>query len=210
MEPGTKGSDVEPARPLLIGGHPAIDFVNSCYGTGSNRVDWLSSGATLQRWLELSGSSLAPIFAASQTLSAADLDSAAGKARDLREWVRGLLAAWSASGAPAVPRSAVKQMNTYLGLANLRQAFVSAGDGFALRTERVMSGPNGLVAELAAQTADLLANYPASRTHKCANPECTLWFIDLKQGPVRRWCSMAICGNRMKVAAHRARARARE
>jgi predicted RNA-binding Zn ribbon-like protein len=31
---------------------------------------------------------------------------------------------------------------------------------------------------------------------------CVLWFLDTSKNGRRRWCSMARCGNRAKVAAH--------
>jgi predicted RNA-binding Zn ribbon-like protein len=37
---------------------------------------------------------------------------------------------------------------------------------------------------------------------------CRMLFLDRSRGRRRRWCSMAECGNRAKVAAHRERARA--
>ena len=46
-----------------------------------------------------------------------------------------------------------------------------------------------------------------SLVRKCEGEGCTLWFLDLSKAHARRWCSMAVCGNRAKAAAHRARAR---
>jgi predicted RNA-binding Zn ribbon-like protein len=40
---------------------------------------------------------------------------------------------------------------------------------------------------------------------KCEAHDCTLLFEDATRSGRRRWCSMALCGNRMKVAAFRAR-----
>jgi predicted RNA-binding Zn ribbon-like protein len=42
----------------------------------------------------------------------------------------------------------------------------------------------------------------------CEGASCTLLFADHTRGRARRWCSMAICGNRAKVAAHRERRKA--
>jgi predicted RNA-binding Zn ribbon-like protein len=39
----------------------------------------------------------------------------------------------------------------------------------------------------------------------CEGPACTLLFADHTRGHARRWCSMALCGNRAKQAAHRHR-----
>jgi hypothetical protein len=51
------------------------------------------------------------------------------------------------------------------------------------------------------------ADHGAQRTTACEAGNCSLWFLDVSKGHARRWCSMAICGNRAKAAAHRARAR---
>ena len=67
--------------------------------------------------------------------------------------------------------------------------------------------PSDVLAEMAAVCADLLVRHRSEGVRECENPDCSLWFVDGKRGPRRRWCSMAVCGNRMKIAAHRARQR---
>jgi len=44
----------------------------------------------------------------------------------------------------------------------------------------------------------------------CEGPVCTLLFADHTRGRARRWCSMALCGNRAKQAAHRHRLKAQQ
>jgi len=47
---------------------------------------------------------------------------------------------------------------------------------------------------------------PADRpVRECGNPACTLWFLDTTKAQRRRWCTVEICGNRAKAAAHRRR-----
>lgn len=41
-----------------------------------------------------------------------------------------------------------------------------------------------------------------SRVRRCGRPGCVLLFFDTSRNRSRRWCDMAVCGNRMKVAAH--------
>ncbi|GAA4430530.1 CGNR zinc finger domain-containing protein [Georgenia halophila] len=45
------------------------------------------------------------------------------------------------------------------------------------------------------------------RLRACANTECNLFLLDHSRPGTARWCSMATCGNRMKVRAHAQRAR---
>lgn len=44
------------------------------------------------------------------------------------------------------------------------------------------------------------------RLRLCANPGCLYAFFDTTRSRTRRWHSYEICGNRLNVAAHRARA----
>ncbi|CAA0131003.1 Uncharacterised protein [Mycolicibacterium vanbaalenii] len=45
------------------------------------------------------------------------------------------------------------------------------------------------------------------RLRPCANTECQLFLIDRSKPNTARWCSMAICGNRMKARRHYRRSR---
>jgi hypothetical protein len=40
------------------------------------------------------------------------------------------------------------------------------------------------------------------RLRACANDECRLFLLDRSRANTARWCSMAICGNRMKARRH--------
>ncbi|MFE7191167.1 CGNR zinc finger domain-containing protein [Kitasatospora sp. NPDC057541] len=53
----------------------------------------------------------------------------------------------------------------------------------------------------------LLARGPR-RIRKCANEACILHFFDTSQNGRRRWCRMAVCGNRAKAARHYEKAKA--
>ncbi|MCX4834991.1 CGNR zinc finger domain-containing protein [Streptomyces sp. NBC_01016] len=45
------------------------------------------------------------------------------------------------------------------------------------------------------------------RLRPCANPECRLFLLDRSKTNRARWCSMAVCGNRMKARRHYQRTR---
>jgi predicted RNA-binding Zn ribbon-like protein len=64
----------------------------------------------------------------------------------------------------------------------------------------------GPVAEAA---AELLATADFKLVKRCEDETCVLWFCDHTKSHHRRWCSMALCGNRHKVAAYRRRLRDR-
>jgi predicted RNA-binding Zn ribbon-like protein len=65
--------------------------------------------------------------------------------------------------------------------------------------------PKDLFAPLAHSAAMLFANVDRNRVRKC--DQCVLHFHDTSKKGTRRWCSMQLCGNRLKVAAYAARQR---
>lgn len=65
--------------------------------------------------------------------------------------------------------------------------------------------PGDLFAPLAYGAAMLFASANRERVRKC--DQCILHFLDTSKKGTRRWCSMELCGNRLKVAAYAARQR---
>lgn len=57
-----------------------------------------------------------------------------------------------------------------------------------------------LLAAIARSAAEIIVEGTQARLRSCANPACGLFFSDKSRTRRRRWCSMAICGNRHKVA----------
>jgi len=54
---------------------------------------------------------------------------------------------------------------------------------------------------------DAVARQSPGRLRPCANDECRLFLIDRTKNNTARWCSMAVCGNRMKARRHYQRGR---
>lgn len=65
--------------------------------------------------------------------------------------------------------------------------------------------PADLWAPIIEATADLLTETEPSRIRKCES--CVVHFFDVSKKGSRRWCSMNICGNKLKVAAYQRRKR---
>jgi predicted RNA-binding Zn ribbon-like protein len=71
-------------------------------------------------------------------------------------------------------------------------------------------GPDATGEALAALVEPVVAAIAANDTGRfrvCANDACRWVFEDTSRTGRRRWCDMRICGNRAKVARHRARRR---
>lgn len=54
---------------------------------------------------------------------------------------------------------------------------------------------------------DVVHRTSPGRLRPCANSECALFLIDHSKPNKARWCSMAVCGNRMKARRHYERTR---
>ena len=67
--------------------------------------------------------------------------------------------------------------------------------------------PDRALAVRAILAWDALARHSPGRLRPCANDECRLFLIDHSKANAARWCSMAVCGNRMKARRHYQRAR---
>jgi predicted RNA-binding Zn ribbon-like protein len=79
---------------------------------------------------------------------------------------------------------------------------------FALAQVRRWTSPDALLLPIAEAMARLICDEDFSYVKACEGPTCTLLFADHTRGRARRWCSMALCGNRAKQAAHRHRQKA--
>jgi predicted RNA-binding Zn ribbon-like protein len=69
--------------------------------------------------------------------------------------------------------------------------------------------PTRRVAARAVLTWDEVRRLHPGRLRPCENPDCRLFLIDHSKPNKARWCSMAVCGNRMKARRHYERTKAR-
>jgi hypothetical protein len=75
------------------------------------------------------------------------------------------------------------------------------------RVQWRLDGAAGRVAAvLAVLTWDAMSRARPGRLRPCENSECALFLIDHSKANNARWCSMAVCGNRMKARRHYERA----
>ena len=62
-----------------------------------------------------------------------------------------------------------------------------------------------IAAHLAMGLAELVVAGESGRVRTCASPTCHEIFVDLSRNRSRRYCDSRTCGNRLHVAAYRAR-----
>lgn len=100
----------------------------------------------------------------------------------------------------AFPLSWAEPVNEILRITEGHDELVSHGGLWTLQFFARESGLEWLLAAIARSAAELLIEGPHSPIRRCANPACGLFFYDDSRTHRRRWCSMAVCGNRHKVA----------
>jgi len=87
---------------------------------------------------------------------------------------------------------------------------VPAPDGVSLDHKHIGDPVDGAMARLAESIARELSQGHPERLRICANDECRWVFNDTSRTGRRKWCDMSTCGNRAKVARHRARKKTAE
>jgi predicted RNA-binding Zn ribbon-like protein len=82
-----------------------------------------------------------------------------------------------------------------------------SGGGFAWEWYEVDGALDLPVWIVARSAADLLMSADLTRVRKCASEKCDWLFLDASRNRSRRWCDMAVCGNRAKARRNYARRR---
>lgn len=164
----------------LIGGALALDFCNTCAGRGGARYqEQLRAPTDVLAWAAHAGLAV-PAVAPSGLLE---------RALALRETVHGLMLARIA-GCGADARDLAAEHLACLAEARLEPD----GGGYHWRWR---GGAAAVLGPVALSAVALLTR-PAGRLRQCAGPDCGWLFLDTSRNGARRWCEMAVCGNRAK------------
>ena len=186
-----------PSEPLFIADDLALDFINTSFGVGPSHRECLGSDESVLQWLQRTGS----ITAATGEMPRGRSGTLVKAAIELRETARDLVACRKAErvGNPAV-------LNRFLALDQSRKELEwRHGRRPTLRVQRHLPTVEAVLVPVANAVATLLTEGDFQLVRTCESSDCTLWFYDRTKAHHRRWCSMALCGNRAKVASFRAR-----
>lgn len=197
---------------IFIADSRGLDFLNSVATPVDTPIDWIADGEGLMDWL--AQAKYVPAKALEEVKARAkpgELDKVAGQARELREWCRGFVR--KHIGKPLKP-AALRELDSLNRLlarddifSQVRASHQEAGDRLELRTERYWRSAESLLLPIAENLARFICEENFSDVKACEGASCTLMFADHTRRRARRWCSMSICGNRAKQAAHRERLR---
>jgi predicted RNA-binding Zn ribbon-like protein len=203
------------ARPpaIFVGDAPALDFLNSIATPVATPIDWIGDGEGFIAWLEEARFVPSRILRImeKQTLPG-EFDNIAAQARDLREWFRTFVNTHKGAPLKSMHLPELEPVNRLLERdESFRQIVRNDGAGPSqLKTEpsRRWRSPEALLAPIGEALANFVCEEDFTYVKACEGEACTLMFADHTRRRARRWCSMAICGNRAKQAAYRRRAQA--
>ncbi|AWT43274.1 MULTISPECIES: CGNR zinc finger domain-containing protein [Streptomyces] len=175
-----------PQDPRPLTGEPlALDLLNTRWMRDGAVQDLLRGTDGLAVWLAANG--LRDRFAADAATLRHTLE--------VRDALKTAVDGSFAEGAARV--------DAVLAHGRIRATLTAEGPGEMPEFEDVSWGPAWLAAR---DYLQLLATAP-DRIRSCAHEACILHFFDTSRNGTRRWCSMAVCGNRAKASRHYARAK---
>ena len=215
-------------RPPLffIADNIGLDFLNTIAVPVDTTVEWITSGDDLLAWLKQAGLVPDGVLDAFRTNAVPGvLDGIAAQARGVRDWFKPFVYKHMGRPLPSTALPELEPLNRLLAndeefgqiVVRDRVRGEERGGGqetretsdLAWRSQRRWQSPAALLLPLARSLADLVCSEDFTYVKACEGPPCTLLFVDRTRHHTRRWCSMAICGNRAKQAAHRNRLKRR-
>ena len=199
---------------MFIADSLGLDFLNSVATPVETPVDWLDDGDGLIDWL--AQAKLVPadeLHALRARATPGELDEVADQARALREWFRGFVR--KHAGRP-LTAAALKELDPLNSLLERDERFSRIepghddGGALSLHRKRRWRSPDALLLPVGEAMAKFVCEEDFADVKACEGHNCTMLFADHTRRRARRWCVMAVCGNRAKQAAHRSRLKGKQ
>jgi len=172
-------------------GTRALDFLSTLR---ARRIDepfeFLTSPAMLDAWFDESGLVPGGVGATEEDLASAF---------ELREAAYALI--WSRLHKRPMPQDAVDVVNAYAAKPPLQIRLGAGSWTPSGSAEQALS-------QIARETIEIAGGDETHLLRECGRDICTQIYLDRSRGRRREWCSMTVCGSRMKAKAYRDRKRA--
>ncbi len=189
---------------LFVGNHLALDFLNTRPIQNGDAIELLSDFGALLRWFKAAGLlSTREMVNLQRQGESVTARRTLEVMRQFREKLRKEILAWE--GGADVHRTIVDELNRLMAAHPMLGKLEATGKGPSMELWFETRQPEDLFAPLVHSAAKLFAEADRNRVRKCG--QCVLHFYDTSKKGTRRWCSMQLCGNRLKVAAYAARQR---
>jgi predicted RNA-binding Zn ribbon-like protein len=189
---------------VFVGNHLILDFLNTCPVQDGQSQELLPDFNAVLRWFRAAG------ILTSQKIRELEHWEASPRAqrltaeiRQLREKLRRDIATWEHGG--KVPATTINELNELMARHPMLTSIKTDGKAAIAELWFEARQPEDLFAPIAHSAAILFAAAERKRVRQCGN--CVLHFYDISKKGTRHWCSMRLCGNRLKVAAYAARQR---
>ena len=184
---------------VLLGGRLALNFANlpSYPAAPARHLSWEELITFLQASQIVSPGRASSLL----ELPGADPDAAQrllARSTELRDALRKAFGAMVRE--EAIAMQWCEPVNRILRITEGHDELVSAESGWKMEFVAREGGLDWLLAAIARSAAEIIVEGSQARVRVCANPACGLFFSDESRTGRRRWCSMAVCGNRYKVA----------
>jgi predicted RNA-binding Zn ribbon-like protein len=186
---------------VFLGGHPAVDLTNTLVPPPGLGIDFLREWSDVIDWLGEAQVSISPAL----HVAASGRAQALKAFKEFRDAWRNELAQIISTG--KVSDEFLKILNRHLREDGFTETLKRNDHGLHLvRSDSGLRGEKLALALVARQVAQFLAEANFAYLHQCANhTSCSLNFYDTTKNHHRQWCSVAVCGNRHKVAEFRKR-----
>jgi predicted RNA-binding Zn ribbon-like protein len=206
---------------MFIAGSLALDFLNSVAVPVDEVVEWLGNGEDFLSWLRQAGLLTSiEVSKVRARMSRKELDAVAAEARSLRKWFRGFVEPRMGRSLKPHDLSDLGPLSKLLGADEVSWTIEPASHNssapghkrgfrhiFQLQPRRRWENPASLLSPIVEEMAQLICGADFRYIKGCEGKSCVLLFLDHTRRKARRWCSMEICGNRAKQAAHQERLR---
>jgi predicted RNA-binding Zn ribbon-like protein len=191
---------------LFVGNQLALDFLNTKLALPEGPQELLPDADALVRWLAASGviGSQKQKSLARKWSGAPEADAFLKELLAFRERLRAEVVRRE-KGLP-VSNAFATQVNSLLEQYPSVVALRRNGEKLERQIVFEPAAPDDVWAPIAMAVAELLSDVPAGRVRQCKS--CIVHYYDTSKKGSRRWCSMNICGNKIKVAAYQRRNRA--
>lgn len=184
-----------------VGGAECLDFVNTLHWRGTDApverlttYDDLLAWATYGNLMEASQAARLREMAREQP---AEAERILRRAWTLREALHRIVTAERQRRESA--EDDVALLNGELGVALAHASLTRDGSGYRLGWRELDERLDAPLWQVTRSAADLLTSPLRAKMRLCANEECGWLFIDESKNGSRRWCSMALCGSRLKM-----------
>ena len=184
------------SHPELLGGRLSIDFVNAT--PANSELSWEHLIGFLESTSIVSADRGAQLLSLPQS-DPQSVEALLLKARRLGSALRRVFAATLRK--QRIAGEWIEPVNEILRITEGHDELVAQNGLWRIEFVAREGGLDWLLAAVARSGAEIIAEGAQARLRLCANPNCGLLFYDNSRTHRRRWCSMAVCGNRSKVAA---------